>query len=223
MSTRTESNKNTAATLILVVGGSASGKTSVVEELQRLLSPHGGCVVFSTDSFYKTGSAATNFDVPSSTDEPLIIEVVRRAMEGQELELPVYSFESHSRVGVERRPAECHRFVILEGIFAMTAAVLEGLADYSPVTVFVDGGGYEELLRRRTARDVAERGRTPESVLEAFNTRVWPAYLEFVAPLLQRCSRVIANTRDKDSLRNTVRQFALELAPETVHPLGLDH
>lgn len=166
-----------------VAGGSGSGKSTVVREIRRLLGP-GATSVLAHDAYYRDLShlpraqrATVNFDHPESLETELMVEHVSELLDGREVELPVYDFPNHSRSDAveRRRPAPV---LLLDGILVLADARLRDLMD---LRVFVDTAADLRLLRR-LRRDMRDRGRSAESVIEQYERTVRPMHREFVEP-----------------------------------------
>jgi len=171
------------ALVIGICGGTGSGKTTITERIIAAL-PGDRVVVLQQDHYYKDlphlpldHRARQNFDHPDSMDTALLVEHVRRLRAGLPIERPVYDFTQHRRrpetVRLEPRPA-----LIVEGILIFENAALRALFD---IKVFVDTDADLRLLRR-LQRDLRERGRSVESVMEQYLATVRPMHLEFVEP-----------------------------------------
>jgi uridine kinase len=169
--------------LLGVAGGSGSGKTTVVRRLVEAIGP-GAVVVLHHDSYYRdTGHlpreerVRINYDHPDALETDLLVEHLGRLLEGHAVGMPVYDFAEHVRraetVRVEPRPV-----IILDGILILWDARLRELMD---VKLFVDADA-DVRLDRRLRRDMAERGRSAESVLTQYMATVRPMHLEFVEP-----------------------------------------
>lgn len=169
--------------VIGICGGTGSGKTTITERLARALSGD-GVVVLQQDHYYKDLShlsaperARCNFDHPSALDTALFVEHVHTLREGRAIERPVYDFTQHRRVPekvkIEARPA-----ILVEGILIFENEELRNLMD---LKIFVDTDADIRFIRR-LVRDVQERGRTLESVVEQYQKTVRPMHLEFVEP-----------------------------------------
>jgi len=173
----------TRSLTIGICGGTGSGKTTITSRLMAVLSEE-SVLLLQQDHYYKDlpnlpldERAKQNFDHPDSVDTPLLISHVKSLREGRAIERPVYDFTQHRRipatVHLEPRPA-----LIVEGILIFENAALRSHFD---IKIFVDT---EPDLRfiRRLRRDVRERGRTTESVVEQYLATVRPMHLEFVEP-----------------------------------------
>lgn len=169
--------------VIGICGGTGSGKTTITDRLSRALS-NDGVVVLQQDHYYKDLShlsaaerARCNFDHPSALDTAHFIEHIRSLREGRAIERPVYDFTQHRRVRetvkVQARPA-----ILVEGILIFENEALRNLMD---LKIFVDTDADLRLIRR-LLRDIRERGRTLESVVQQYEETVRPMHLEFVEP-----------------------------------------
>ena len=172
-----------APVIIGVAGGSGSGKTTVVRRIAQSLGPE-HVTVLEHDRYYNDRRdlrleerALLNYDHPDSLETDLLVEHVRTLRSGQTVELPVYDFTMHARMSTTDR-AEPRRAIIVEGILIYTHAALR---DLMAVKVFVDTDPDTRFIRR-LRRDVAERGRTMESVIEQYLTTVKPMHFDFVEP-----------------------------------------
>ena len=169
--------------IIGVAGGSGSGKTTVVREIVRALGPD-RVTLIQHDSYYLDRSgmtpaerAAVNYDHPDALETALLVDHVRDLLRGRPVRVPVYDFATHTRTAdaVEAAP---RRAVIVEGILVLTDPELRALMD---IRVFIDTDADLRLIRR-LERDVAERGRSIQSVVAQYLDSVRPMHLEFVEP-----------------------------------------
>jgi uridine kinase len=169
--------------VIGIAGGSGSGKTTVAQEILQRVGPE-RIAFLQHDSYYKDLSglppaqrADVNFDHPNSLETDLLIQHIATLREGKAVEVPIYDFSTHSRT--DRTFTVQPRGVILvEGILIFTEAALRELFD---VKIFVDTDSDIRFIRR-LERDLAERGRTTESVIKQYQLTVRPMHLEFVEP-----------------------------------------
>ena len=169
--------------IIGIAGGSGSGKTTVVKAITDQLQEN--VVVIPQDSYYKDLSHYTeeqkrvhNFDHPDSIDFDLLREQLLELKEGKEVEQPVYSYITCGRSKNETvrvRPADV---IIVEGILIFTDPKLRDLMD---IKIFVDADDDDRLMRVM-ARDMVERGKTVEWVIERYSNTVKPMYLQFIEP-----------------------------------------
>ncbi len=183
--------------LIGVAGLSGSGKTALASKLARHL---GAAEVITLDAYYHPQShlsldqrAHLNYDHPDALDWPLLAAHLASLTQGESIQEPVYLFDQHTRAPVSRL-IEPQPIVIVEGILALHHPDVRELLD---LAVFVTTRN-EECLRRRLERDIAERGRTRESVLEQYNSTVWPMALEYVLPSRQFASLVVSGEEPLD-------------------------
>lgn len=166
-----------------VAGGSGSGKTFFVRDLCQRLGAHNVGVLFQ-DDFYKDQSSrfdfdggSVNFDHPSALDFDLLAEKLQLLKNGQNVLLPQYDFTTHQRTDVQS-PFHVKPLILVDGILILHSQRVREQLDAS---VFFDTP--EDLrFSRRLARDVKERGRTPEGVFNQFYKQVQPMHVEYVQP-----------------------------------------
>jgi|SRR5262245_55479590 len=171
-------------TLVIgVAGGSGSGKTTVVRRIVDSLGPD-QVTVLDHDRYYRDRSelrleerAALNYDHPDSLDTDLLVEHVHALKAGQAVGVPSYDFARYARLASTETVAP-RKTIIIEGILVFVDAALRGLMD---IKVFVDTDADTRFIRR-LRRDVAERGRSMDSVIEQYQATVKPMHLEFVEP-----------------------------------------
>lgn len=169
--------------VIAIAGGSGSGKTTVAQVILQRVGPDRISFI-QHDAYYKDLSglppiqrAEVNFDHPNSLESELLIQHIIQLKNGQPVEVPIYNFATHSRT--ERTYTVQARGVILvEGILLFAEPALRELFD---VKLFVDTDSDIRFIRR-LQRDIAERGRTTDSVIHQYMTTVRPMHLEFVEP-----------------------------------------
>jgi uridine kinase len=169
--------------VIGIAGGTGSGKTTVAKViLQRAGATN--IAFLPHDAYYRDLSglsyeerSQTNFDHPDSLETELLVQHVQQLKNWQSVELPVYDFTNHRRtertIHVEPRPV-----VLVEGILIFYEEVLRKLFD---VKIFVDTDADIRFIRR-LKRDIVERGRTTESVINQYLNTVRPMHMEFVEP-----------------------------------------
>lgn len=169
--------------IIGIAGGSGSGKTTVVKAITDRLKEN--VVVIPQDSYYKDLSHLTeqekrdhNFDHPDSIDFDLLCHQLKELKEGKTIEQPVYSYITCGRSKDETvtvRPADV---IIVEGILIFTCAKLRKQMD---IKLFVDADDDDRLMRVMS-RDIVERGKTVDWVIERYTRTVKPMYLQFIEP-----------------------------------------
>ena len=166
--------------LIAIAGPSGSGKT----ELARYLAGTLDAPILSLDSYYRDlphlsyeARCRTNFDHPDSLDRELLAAQISALVEGAEIQVPVYDFTRHQRAA-DVHLLQADRFVIIEGLFALYFEEVRRLAG---TCVYVDVPD-EICLARRLERDIRERGRSVESVIEQYAATVRPMAEQYVFP-----------------------------------------
>ena len=169
--------------VIGIAGGSGSGKTTVVKALTEELKER--VVVLPQDSYYKDSShlpieerQKVNFDHPDSIDFPLLTSQLKQLKEGKTIEQPVYSYLTCSRSKTETITVTPAEVIIIEGILIFNCAELREQMD---IKIFVDADDDDRLMRIM-ARDIKERGRDMNAVLERYSRVVKPMYLQFIEP-----------------------------------------
>jgi len=169
--------------VIGIAGGSGSGKTTVAQTIVQRVGPE-RIAFLQHDAYYKdlsglppTQRAEVNFDHPNSLETELLIKHVEMLINGEQVEVPIYDFSTHSRT--ERTFSVKPRGVILvEGILIFVEPKLRDLFN---VKIFVDTDSDIRFIRR-LERDIEERNRTTESVVKQYMLTVRPMHLEFVEP-----------------------------------------
>ncbi len=169
--------------VIGIAGGSGSGKTTVAKEILNRVGPD-RIAFLQHDSYYKdltglppTQRAEVNFDHPNSLETDLLIQHVLALRDGHAVQVPIYDFAHHRRTG-ETFAVLPHRVIMVEGILIFVEKALRDLFD---IKIFVDTDADIRFIRR-LERDIAERGRTTESVIHQYQSTVRPMHLEFVEP-----------------------------------------
>jgi len=169
--------------IIGIAGGSGSGKTTVTEKIIRNLDED-KIAVIQHDSYYRDIShydgadpSTVNFDHPDSLETSLLIEHIKKFKKSQSIEQPIYNFTTHSRMK-ERRVISPRDFLIIEGILIFSEKELRDLMD---IKIYVDTDDDERFIRR-LRRDIVERGRSLDSVIQQYIGTVKPMHLEFVEP-----------------------------------------
>ncbi|MFZ0039131.1 MAG: uridine kinase [Candidatus Acidiferrales bacterium] len=169
--------------IIGICGGTGAGKTTITNRITRALSK-ANVIILERDNYYKdfpelslAERTKQNFDHPDSIDTALLTEHLKLLRAGEAIERPTYDFTYYRRmpqtVRVEPRAA-----TILEGILIFESKPLRDLMD---IKIFVDTDADLRFIRR-LVRDIRERGRTMDSVIEQYRTTVRPMHMEFVEP-----------------------------------------
>lgn len=195
-----------------VAGGSGSGKTTVVAKLQEACGAH--IALLAHDAYYKdqshlemTERKKTNYDHPDSLETSLLCEHVKQLKAGRTVDMPLYDFVMHTRSNktehIEPKP-----ILVVEGILTFDDPTLRSLFD---LKIFVDTDADVRFIRR-VDRDIRERGRTFESVVEQYLSTVRPMHLEFVEPSKRYADVIIPegglNAQAMDLLIDRVRTIA---------------
>lgn len=201
--------------VIGVAGGSGSGKTTVV---RRILDALGDTrvTVLEHDRYYRDRNdlrleerASLNYDHPDSLETDLMVEHINQLRDGRSVEVPVYDFARHARTA-ETEAMAPGRALIVEGILIYTDAALRGLMD---VKVFVDTDDDTRFIRR-LQRDISERGRTVQSVIDQYLGTVKPMHLEFVEPSKRYADIIVPlggyNTVAIDMLLTLIRSLTAQ-------------
>jgi uridine kinase len=199
--------------VIGVAGGSGSGKTTVVRRIMESLGD-GQVTLLEHDRYYRDRldlrleeRAGLNYDHPDSLETDLLVQHVLALRGGRDVEIPMYDFARYAR----RESSETvkpRKATIIEGILIFTDAALRRLMD---VKVFVDTDDDTRFIRR-LQRDITERGRTVQSVIEQYLATVKPMHLEFVEPSKRYADIIIPtgghNTVAIDMLLTLIRSMA---------------
>jgi uridine kinase len=177
--------------IIGICGGTGSGKTTVANRILESVSAREVAFI-QQDSYYRNLKDlpldyrnAVNFDHPDALDNDLLVHHIKKLKAGGSVELPIYDFKTHTRQN-ETLLIEPKPIVIIEGILIF---VDPRLLEQMDIKVFVDTPDDIRFIRR-LRRDVAERGRTVDSVIEQYLATVRPMHMQFVEPS-KRCADVI--------------------------------
>ncbi len=180
--------------IIGITGGTGCGKTTVVDQIIGEL-PAEEVAVISQDSYYNDLSHLSmeerikvNFDHPNSIDFDLLAKHLHALKKGKTIQQPVYSFVAHNRTDefIETAP---RKVVIVEGILIMTHPELRDLFD---IKIFVHADSDERLMRR-LKRDLKERGRDLEEVLNRYQQTLKPMHDQFIEPTKEFADIIIPN------------------------------
>ena len=189
--------------IIGIAGGTGSGKTTLTEKLRDHFGAN-EVSVLNHDSYYKL-----NYDPPDSFDTPLMVAHLRELRAGHPVQVPVYDYTIHNRsdktVTVQPAPV-----IIVEGILIFDSPELCDLMD---MKVFVDTDADVRILRR-IVRDVKERGRTLDSVVNQYLTTVKPMHEQFVEPSKRKADLIVPEGGHNlvalaDAFKNVCRIFLL--------------
>lgn len=169
--------------IIGISGASASGKSLLANTIVNELGSDQVAVI-SEDSYYKhlphipfEERAKMNFDHPDALDHELLVNHLKQLQQGLSVEVPRYDFALHQRKEDTRAIGQ-HRIIVLEGILLFVDPDLRNLMD---IRIFMDAP-LDVCLVRRLKRDLIERGRSLESILEQYQNTVRPMFLQFIEP-----------------------------------------
>jgi len=174
---------NRGPLVIVIAGGSGSGKTTVAQTILQRVGPE-RISFLQHDAYYKPLSGLppaqrvdVNFDHPNSLETELLTKHILQLKEGHPVEVPIYDFSTHTRTD-RTYTVQPRRVILLDGILIFTEA---GLRDLFDVKLFVDTDSDLRFIRR-LERDISERGRTLDMVVKQYLSTVRPMHLEFVEP-----------------------------------------
>ncbi|WP_178989137.1 uridine kinase [Winogradskyella schleiferi] len=182
--------------IIGIAGGTGCGKTTVVNTILQEL-PEGQVGVISQDSYYKDTSHLSfeervkiNFDHPRSIDFELLEQHLKDLKEGKSIDQPVYSFVKHNRTGdiIVTKP---RKVMIVEGILILSHPEIRELFD---IKIFVHADSDERLIRR-LKRDITERGRDINEVLQRYQSTLKPMHQQFIEPMKEYADIIIPNNK----------------------------
>lgn len=182
--------------IIGIAGGTGSGKTTVVHQIMNEL-PETEVGIISQDSYYKANDhlsmderALINFDHPRAIDFDLLCNHLKGLKQGKSINQPVYSFVHHNRTDdyIITHP---RKVMIVEGILILTNPELRELFD---IKIFVHADSDERLIRR-LKRDIADRGRDMNEVLNRYQTTLKPMHEQFIEPSKAYADIIIPNDK----------------------------
>ena len=204
--------------IIGIAGGTGSGKTTVVDKIAESFT-EGEVAILSQDAYYYDNSNLSleerrrkNFDHPESIEFPLMVEHIKALKEGFAIEQPTYSFISCTRQEETIR-IEPRHVLIIEGILCLADENLRRLMD---VKVFVDCAS-DVRLSRVIRRDIMERGRNVEMVLDRYEKTVRPSHMQFIEPTKNFADIIVPqgglNLKAIDILTNYIKQILKKSKP----------
>lgn len=186
--------------LILIAGGTASGKTTVVEKIIESFNPFDVSVIC-MDNYYKQRDDLTfdqrkriNYDHPDSLDMDLLKRHILALMDNRNIDCPVYNFAEHNRDKSKTIKVNPAKVIIIEGILALYDSDIRSMAD---IQIFVESDADIRFIRR-LKRDMEERGRTLDNVIEQYLTTVKPMYEAYVVPTKRFADIIIPNDTKHD-------------------------
>jgi len=182
--------------IIGIAGGTGSGKTTVVHQIMNEL-PETEVGIISQDSYYKATHnlsfderALINFDHPRAIDFELLVTHLKELKDGKTIEQPIYSFVTHNRTD-DTIVTHPRKVMIVEGILILANPELRDMFD---VKIFVHADSDERLIRR-LKRDIAERGRDMEEVLNRYQNTLKPMHQQFIEPTKGFADIIIPNDK----------------------------
>lgn len=202
--------------IIGITGGSGSGKSTVVK---RIKERYPNAVLIEMDNYYKSASfvnnnniTAYNFDHPDAFDMDLLLENIRELKNGEKCMMPQYDFVHHSRKDewVEVEPSS---IIVIDGLMVFYD---EKIRDMLDLKLYVDTPSDIRFIRR-LIRDVKERGRTVESVIEQYTNVVRPGYLNFIEPSKSYADIIIPEGGYNDKAMEVLFSFIGTMMKEEKH------
>ena len=176
-------NRENKPVIIGVTGGSGSGKTTVSRAIFDQLHGH-SLLMLQEDSYYNDQSdmpfeerIKTNYDHPNAFDTELLVKQLKDLLDWKTIEKPIYDYTEHTRSS-EVEKVEPKEVIILEGILVLNDPALRDLMD---IKIFVDTDDDIRIIRR-IQRDIEERGRSLQSVIDQYKSTVKPMYHQFIEP-----------------------------------------
>ena len=170
--------------VIGITGGSGRGKTTIAQKIVAQMQEDEHVLIMTQDSYYKDNTGIPmdirmkiNYDHPDAFDVPLLEKQLRDLLAYKPIEMPVYDFKEHNRSQktIHKEPAD---IIILEGILVLANKEIRDLMD---IKVYVDTDDDIRFIRR-LERDLNERGRSIESVIDQYLSTVKPMYHQFIEP-----------------------------------------
>lgn len=178
--------------IIGIAGGTGSGKTTVVNKLAKSL-PKENLTVLPQDAYYRDNSEVSfderqkiNYDHPNSIDWELMLKHINALKKGDNIEQPIYSYITHSRSD-DFKVVHPKEILIVEGILVFTNEALRKLCD---IKIFVHTDADERLIRR-IKRDINERGRDIEEVLNRYEKTLKPMHNRFIEPTMKYADMIV--------------------------------
>lgn len=194
--------------IIGIAGGTGSGKTTVVRKLIERM-PKGEVVVIPLDSYYNDSSNVPvedrqkiNFDHPDAFEWPLLIKHLEMLKEGKSVEQPIYDYITSSRQK-ETIHVEPREIIIVEGIMTLHNPELRDQLD---LKVFVDADGDDRLIRV-IKRDIVERGRTVDAVIDRYQKVLKPMHEQFIEPCKRYANVIIPQGGHNNAAINMMAKF----------------
>ena len=209
------SKHNNKPFVIGVAGGSGSGKSTVTREVLATIGPEMAAVVMQDDYYLDQTHMSpedrrkTNYDHPDAFDWPLMMQHVQALRRGQAIEMPEYDFSLHNRSSktITVKPAPV---IVVEGLFALYDAKLRGIMS---LKIDVDTASDVRFIRR-LQRDISERGRSTENVVQQYLDTVRPMHKQFIEPTKRNADVILphgANGPAVDIITTKVKSLIRDL------------
>ena len=195
--------------LIGIAGGTASGKTSIAEKIKDMFSDTKSVLILRMDDYYKDQSHLsmedryrTNYDHPFAFDNDLLIAQLKDLLAGKAIDKPTYDFTTHNRSPIVEHlePADV---ILLEGLFVLESEALRQLEN---IKVFVDTEADIRFIRR-LVRDVKERGRSLDSVVNQYVSTVRVMHNTFIEPTKRYADIIIPEGGKNDAAMQFIVDF----------------
>ncbi len=171
--------------VVAVAGSSGSGKTFIAKEIAKQI-PDSKFLSMDDYIIEEKIKSNENWDLPENWNIELLKKHLIKIHKNNVIEKPIYNFSSHQEEGKEKFAPS--KVIIIEGIYAF----YDSLSEFIDLKIFVDAD--EKIrLKRRIARDIKERGRIKEKVLQKWNATVEPTYLKFVKPQMSKADYIVIN------------------------------
>lgn len=201
--------------LIVIAGGSASGKTTVVDKIIHAINSN-DVTVIKHDDYYKDLThlpieerAKVNFDHPNSLDNDFFFSQLQDLLNGKSIEKPTYDFVTHNRSQITET-IHPTKVIVTEGILVLED---ERIRDLANIKIFVESDDDIRFIRR-LLRDTKERGRSIESVINQYLSTVKPMYYAFVKPTKRYADIIIPNDNTHDVAVNCIVRMIKDMLGE---------
>lgn len=205
-----DENACTDVVLIGIMGGTCSGKSTVVKYIKEKIGSE-KVLIISQDRYYlpldkDVDTSLYNFDSPTAIEWSLLMEHLSLLVKGKDVQLPNYDFTIHNRKK-ETCKVSSKKFIIVEGTMIFCCEKLKNLMSHK---IFINADPDVRILRR-IERDIKERGRTLDSVIHQYRTTVRPSHEKYVEPHKNDCDIVIPNNDNNfKKIKNTIDEFTNE-------------
>ena len=197
-------------------GGTGSGKTTIAAKISEIIGEENS-VILPQDAYYRAQNdlplesrKLTNYDEPSAFDNSYMVEQLSQLIAGQSIERPIYDYSQHNRAS-ETKLIKAKAVILIEGIMTLH---FKTLSDLMTLRVFVDAPPDERFIRR-LERDVKERGRNAESVINQYRRTVKPMHDLFIEPTKQHADLIVpeggTNSIAIDVLNAYIAQYLHQL------------